>query len=196
MKKLSCKQALISLCIALFTPTLCHAADRYLTIYHGKYSDERLGDVLLSKPIEYFDSYLGVIALSEVKPFKNPRHQWEIEAQVGKHYQGQTHGEFNVAAIYRINRPAWGKLHKTSVAIGDGLSYASETPPLELASHTNEGATQLLNYIVFEMTTAPYQAEDWSLVVRVHHRSGVFGIFDGVRGGSNVVAVGVKFRLH
>ena len=53
---------------------------------------------------------------------------------------------------------------------------------------------RLLNYILGEMTVAPPQVKDWSLVVRVHHRSGVFGLFDGVEGGSNVIGAGVKFH--
>ena len=140
------------------------------------------------------DSYLAVIAWSKAFQFQSTKHQWELEAQLGKHYRGQSHLELNLVAIYRWQKTPWDNILKTSFAIGDGLSYASEVPPLEAASHTNTGAARLLNYIMVEMTAAPPQAKDWAMVVRVHHRSGVDGLFNDVKGGSNVIAIGLKFR--
>ena len=170
------------------------AADS-LTLYAGKYSDDRLGDVLLSKPVTSLDSYLIVAAWSRSYRLDSPNHQWEIEAQTGKHFRGQTHWEFNLLALYRWQYFPWQHVLKTTVAIGDGLSYASEKPALEAASTTNIGVSRLLNYIVVETTFAPPAVDGWSLVVRVHHRSGVYGLFDNVEGGSNVLAAGIKFRL-
>lgn len=172
----------------------CLANDRYLTLYSGVYTDDRLGDVLLSKPVDQLDSYLAVMAWSKAYQFQSTKHQWELEAQLGKHYRGQSHLELNLLAIYRWQKTPWDNILKTSFAIGDGLSYASDVPPLEAASHTNTGAARLLNYIMFEMTAAPPQAKDWAMVVRVHHRSGVDGLFNDVKGGSNVIAIGLKFR--
>jgi hypothetical protein len=169
------------------------AADYALTIYKGKYSDNRLGDILLSKPADLMDSYLAVIAVSRAFPFDSKFHQWELEAQVGKHFRKQDHFEFNLLAIYRWKRFPWNRHLQTTVAIGDGLSYATIIPSLEASSTTNVGATRLLNYIMVETTFAPPQAKNWQLVVRVHHRSGVYGMFNDVEGGSNVMAAGIKF---
>lgn len=176
----------------LFMPQ-CLASD-YLTLYLGKYSDDRLGDVLLSKPVAYANSYLAVAAWSRAFELNSPAHQWEVEVQAGKHLRSQHHSEFNLLALYRWQRFPWQHRLKTTVAIGDGLSYATAIPPLEASSTTNVGATRLLNYILVETTFAPPSVTDWSLVVRVHHRSGVYGLFDDVEGGSNVLAAGIKFR--
>ncbi len=178
-----------------FIPYESCAANYYLTLYSGKYSDNKLGHVLLSKPVDFMDAYLGVVALSRGFAFESPAHQWELEGQLGKHFHEQHHWEFNIAALYRWQRFPWQKRLRTTLAIGDGLSYAAQTPPLEAASKSNVGATRLLNYVVVEMTVAPPEVKDWSLVVRVHHRSGVYGIFDDVEGGSNVIAAGIKFRF-
>jgi hypothetical protein len=183
--------------IALLLPVTSAARDAYaLTLYSGKYSDDRLGDVLVSKPVHFIDSYVAVAAVSKIFPLASRSHQWELEGQAAKHYRGQSHWEFNVLAIYRWQRFPWNQILKTSIAIGDGLSYATRTPPLEAASTTNVGATRLLNYILVETTYAPPQVDDWAFVVRVHHRSGVYGLFNDVEGGSNVVGVGVKVNLH
>lgn len=170
-----------------------NAADKAVTVYFGKYTDNRLGDVLLSQPVDFMDSYLAAIAWAHAFSLKSPKHQWEVEGQLAKHFRGQTHWEANIVAIYRWQYFPWRDTLNTTIAIGSGLSYASETPPLEESSTTNVGATRLLNYMLVEMTFAPPQVKQWSLVVRVHHRSGVYGLFNNVEGGSNVIAAGIKF---
>lgn len=164
-----------------------------LTLYAGKYSDDTLGDILVNKPITFENAWLGVAALARIFPLLSPSHQWEVEGQLGHHFVEQTHWEMNLVAIYRWKRFPWNHYLDTTIALGDGLSYATEVPPLELSSPSNEGATRLLNYIVVETTFAPPWAKSWSLVTRVHHRSGIFGMFNDVDGGSNIVAVGIKF---
>jgi hypothetical protein len=192
---ISQKRRCFAVMFIILSPVQVIASEFALTLYSGKYSDDRLGHVLLSKPVEFTDSYVAVAALSKIFTLESRSHQWEVEGQLGKHYDGQDHWEFNILALYRWQRFPWNHYLQTSVAIGDGLSYASETPPLEAQSTTNEGATRLLNYILVEFTFAPPQVDNWALVARVHHRSGVYGLFNDVEGGSNVLAAGVKFSF-
>lgn len=189
------RRPILVLALCLLCIGQAGATDKHLTLYVGKYSDDRLGDVLVSKPIDYLDSYIATVALGRAFAFDNPGHQWEWETQLVKHVGRQHHWELNALLIYRWQRFPWRRVLRTTLAIGDGLSYASDVPPLEAASHTNEGATRLLNYILVEMTAAPPQVTDWSLVLRVHHRSGVYGLFDDVEGGSNVIGIGIKFHF-
>jgi hypothetical protein len=179
----------------LLVPLRVECADRALTLYAGRYSDDRLTSALLSKSLDYMDSHLVVAAVSRAFEFDSPSHQWELEGQVGKHFGDQTHWELNGLAIYRWQRFPWNRLVRTTVAAGEGLSWATRVPPLEEASPTNEGAARLLNYILVEVTVAPPGDSDWSLVFRIHHRSGVFGLFEDVDGGSNIIAGGVKWRF-
>ncbi|MEO0650736.1 MAG: hypothetical protein AAFZ65_08660, partial [Planctomycetota bacterium] len=74
-------------------------------------------------------------------------------------------------------------------------SFATEVPPLEEQSQGNDGATQLLNYLLLEATVGVPSVPNWDFVFRIHHRSGIFGLFDGVSGGSNVLALGVKYTF-
>ncbi len=188
-----CCNRLLIIIVLLFTSSLCVASERYLTVYGGKYSDDNLGELLANEPIEFENStFAGLAVAKRISEF-HPSYQWEVEGQIGKHFHDQIHWEFNIAAIVRWKRFPWNHYLRTSVAIGDGLSYATEVPPLELKSHTNTGATRLLNYLVIEMTVSPPQVQNWSIVGRIHHRSGVFGLFNNVRGGSNVLALGIKF---
>lgn len=187
--------AAVVMLAASVAPLRAAANDYALTVYAGRYSDDRLGAVLVSKPIDFEDSWFAAAALSRAFAFTSPSHQWEIEGQIGRHFRGQSHEEFNLLAIWRWQHFPWNHRLRTTAAIGDGLSWATRVPPLEEASDTNVGATRLLNYILIEFTFAPPQAVNWSLAVRVHHRSGVYGLFDGVEGGSNVIAAGIKWHF-
>ena len=187
-----CNMLLIIIVLS-FTSGLCVASERYLTVYGGKYSDDNLGELLANEAIKFENSTFAALAVGKRISEPLPSYQWEVEGQVGKHFREQSHWEFNIAAIVRWKRFPWNDFLRTSVAIGDGLSYATEVPPLELKSHTNTGATRLLNYLVIEMTVSPPQVKHWSIVGRIHHRSGIFGLFNNVSGGSNVLVLGIKF---
>lgn len=167
---------------------------RYLTVYAGQYTDHRLTEVFTDHPIPFEHSYALVAAFARALSNPPPGRQWEIEAQLAKHVGRQTHWEFNALLVHRWNRFPWNRWLRTSMAIGDGLSYATVTPPLELESPTNEGASRFLNYLLLEISVSPPSAGRWSLVGRIHHRSGVYGLFGDVDGGSNIVSLGVKYR--
>ena len=169
------------------------ASDQFITIYGGLYTDDSLQDIFSGEDIKTEDSYIAALAIGKVFAQTQSAYRWEVEGQVVKHFREQTHWEFNIAFLLRWQQFPWNNFMRTSLAIGDGLSYATEVPPLELASHTNEGATRLLNYFVMELTFAPPTVKHWSLITRIHHRSGMAGLFDDVKGGSNVLSLGVKY---
>ncbi|MEI8252022.1 MAG: DUF3769 domain-containing protein, partial [Synechococcus sp. ELA057] len=49
-----------------------------------------------------------------------------------------------------------------------------------------------LNYLAFEIEGLV--SPTWSLVGRIHHRSGAYGVYSGVREGSNGYLVGLRYR--
>jgi hypothetical protein len=179
--------------LVLCSTCTVEASEKYITTYIGRYSDDRLGDVLTNKPVNFEDAYIAVLAVSKIFHNPQPSYQWEVEGQIGKYFREQDHWEFNIAAIIRWNRFPWNHYLRTSLAIGEGLSFATEVPPLEEQSKTNSDATRLLNYVLIEMTVSPPQQNRWSIVGRIHHRSGVFGLFDDVTGGSNVLGMGIRY---
>ncbi|MBM5800844.1 MAG: DUF3769 domain-containing protein, partial [Cyanobacteria bacterium K_DeepCast_35m_m2_023] len=56
-----------------------------------------------------------------------------------------------------------------------------------------ERYTQFLNYLAFEVEALVNP--QWSLVGRLHHRSGSYGVYSGVREGSNGYLVGLRYRF-
>ncbi len=115
----------------------------------------------------------------------------EVEGQIVKYYVKQDHWEFNAAFVLRWQPFLWDKALDTSFAIGNGLSYASEIPELEEKHH--DKATQLLHFLMIELTFALPDYPEWNLITRIHHRSGIWGIFDDVSGGTNAIGMGIKY---
>lgn len=109
-----------------------------------------------------------------------------------------THEEYNALLILRWLEFPWNRYLVTSFAFGDGLSYATKEPPIEMNQHNKNHGTEnetskLLNYMLFELAFALPQYQQFNVVLRIHHRSGIFGLINGVSGGSNFIGAGVKY---
>jgi hypothetical protein len=138
---------------------------------------------------EYEDSQIGVAALS-YKFGEITRHLWfEVEGQVGKHFGIQDHWELNALIMARWVTFPWNRYLVTSVAVGDGISYATEVPKLE----DKPDASQWLNYLLFEFTFALPSHPEWALVTRLHHRSGFYRAL--APNSINAVGFGIKYRF-
>jgi hypothetical protein len=96
-----------------------------------------------------------------------------------------------LAAFLRYDRFPWNDVVRTTVAVSTGVNVISHLPPDEVGEDDN---SRLLHYFSPEITFALPDHPNNELVLRWHHRSGVFGTFGGVRGGSNVVALGLRHR--
>lgn len=177
--------------ISLFWVDLANAEEDWsLTIYHGVISGDGIDEVLkLSANFKHSNGYLAIAAAKKIKEFTNL--DWEIEGQFVHHAGAlQKHVEFNGLILARWNTFPWDNILDTSFAFGEGLSLASEVPEIEKRSH--DEASAFLNYLLFELTFALQFLTATDLVVRIHHRSGVFRLFDGVTGASNAIGIGLK----
>lgn len=75
------------------------------------------------------------------------------------------------------------------------MSYATEVPEVEVRRHPNTGSERFLGYLMIELSVGIPGSPSFSLVARVHHRSGAWGLFSDVHGASNALALGVKYRF-
>jgi len=163
------------------------------TLYGGPHVQETLGDALSFQATYLDDTYVIVGALTRELWRYRDWFALEVEGQVGKHFGEMQHWELNGLIDIRWLLFPWDKYVETSFAIGDGLSYATEVPEVELAD--DEDAQRLLNYLLFELTLGLPQYPQWDIVARIHHRSGIFGLMGGMYGGSNFVTGGIKFKF-
>lgn len=163
----------------------------YVSVFVAQNARDRLVDILSTASADRRRSWLVAVA------YGRPLHQWrsislELELQAARHTGMQRHGEFNAVLVARWMDFPWDHWADTRVAAGEGLSWATEVPELEPRSDPEEGeSARLLNYLLFEVEVRP-PARPWSGYLRIHHRSGVYGLFSDVTGGSNFVGLGVR----
>jgi len=99
--------------------------------------------------------------------------------------------EFNPYVEGRWANFPWNKYVNTSFAIGEGISYDTSVPSLERKS--SEDTKRLLNYLMLEATFAPPSYPRLQVVARIHHRSGMFGVYHAGNTGSNDIGLGIRY---
>lgn len=104
-------------------------------------------------------------------------------------------GEAWTALFIRYDGFPWNDRVYTTIAVNTGLSLLTEESDFERARDENDKNTVLLHYMGPEITFADPNNKDLELMVRFHHRSGVFGLFDGVVSGSTFISSGVRVRF-
>ncbi|MFZ9148944.1 DUF3769 domain-containing protein [Vulcanococcus sp.] len=98
----------------------------------------------------------------------------------------QTFGEFTVGFGLRAWLQPW-----LSLGFVEGVSLLTSN---SLYEQTFRGEYQtFLNYLGFEVEALV--KPQWSLVGRLHHRSGAYGTYGGVSEGSNAYLVGLRYRF-
>lgn len=103
--------------------------------------------------------------------------------------------EGNLYLIWRFTKFPWEHYLKNSIAIGDGISYASHSPyadrnPAIPASNYSK----LLNYLMLEVTFAAPLYPALQLALRIHHRCTVWGTFPKkANAGSTSIGLGVRY---
>jgi hypothetical protein len=88
-----------------------------------------------------------------------------------------------------LPRLPWLRRVPLSLMAGEGVSYCSRVAGYESSDPSKP--RELLNLVVLEAAYAPAGGEGWSLLVRLHHRSTVWGLF-APGGDSNFMLMGLR----
>jgi hypothetical protein len=87
----------------------------------------------------------------------------------------------------------WDKYLTTTIAVGEGISYDSRVPTVEINDSGN--TKKLLNFLMAEVTFALPKHPNVELVARMHHRSGAYGVYGAGNSGSTAVGLGIRYRF-
>lgn len=170
-----------------------------VTLFSGAYTDRTVGVALFNIPGRLEKNYMHGLALSRhLFRFWNDWFSFEVEGMVthhhGRHLDGrQSYQEYVAAILLRYDYFPWRDWLHTSIALGEGLSLASKRPEREVQIRGN--SQRLLNYLAFELELALPRYPRYSLAYRLHHRSGVFGLFGNTRGASDYYLLGLRYRF-
>jgi hypothetical protein len=185
---------LIGIFLLFFLGNAIAGTDWSVTLYGAVMLDGNLVDASIFYT-GFEHSYFLVAALAKRVTSYEEKIDVEVEGQIVKHYTAQDHWEFNGLVATRWLPLPWDDYLDTSIAGGAGLSYASEIPKLE-EERNGEGQTaKLLVYLMLELAFSLPDIPNWSLVTRIHHRSGAFGLFSGVTGSANAWGFGIRYSF-
>lgn len=178
-----------------------------LALFAGQGADVNLPDIipkLFRQEIEMDPTYFWGLNFSRDIDLQGPNPvsrfllthgitpAWEV--QLSKHHGLQDNYEAHIAWLLRTSDLELGSLATVNFATGMGPSYAFSKPTYEDGpdGEPNQGEYQFQNYITFELEFATPAMPDWSLALRVHHRSGMYGLIAPRRVGSNFFALGIR----
>lgn len=82
-----------------------------------------------------------------------------------------------------------------SFSLGNGLSLTSEKSKFEETLTIRDKTSCFLWYMLLELELDISGHQNWGVLCRVHHRSGIFGVFNDVNGGSNYITMGLRYHF-
>lgn len=135
----------------------------------------------------------GSIGLLRSTLVENVQHGYELVLL--QHRGKQTVQELGAAYMLRSPNLEVAQL-RMNVSGGLGLSHTFGTPSYEDGPKDDPSRryrTQLLILLEAEWSVA--SLPDWSLVTRIHHRSGAYGLIAPRQVGSNFIVAGVRYRF-
>jgi hypothetical protein len=180
--------------LLMFIPDAQAQRDHFVSLYTGRFSNNALNEIIRFES-RFEDSYVFVLSGGKQISRYKDLIGFELEGQLGIHSGDQSHAELNGAFTIRWIKFPWDRYLNTSFAFGNGLSYAFEKPPLEMRESDDGDTSKLLYYILVEWAFALPKEPQWELFLRAHHRSSVFGLFDGLFAASNYGGVGIRYRF-
>ncbi len=172
-----------------------------VTAWGGQMIDSNFGDTFLFNGRMRPEYLLGVSMQKRI--WRAGPLQLELEADLFAHQAyKQQGGPFN-QTVPNANTPAqtfgegilglgarlWVQPW-LSLGFVEGISYNSAVSNYERTYRENYA--NLLNYLGFELEAAV--SPELSMVGRIHHRSGAFGTYRGVKEGSNAYLIGLRYR--
>ncbi len=173
-------------------------------LYWAKGVDDNLkeipGDIVgLDLPTE--DTHL--YAIGTFLPFrsvswgKNDPFELGLTIVAAKHSGMQTHMELDSAVTVKYNRLLSDDSPVNfDIAAGIGFSYAFGTPTYEDPVVSDDGTLEYYrfqSYLHFDLEIYTPSLESLHLLLRVHHRSGIYGLIAPPKVGSNFVGAGLVY---
>lgn len=151
-----------------------------------------------------YDDKIDISAMWSVFLHKQSTIDDDAPYQDGMTLKGENTFQYNFGArIYWKDFP-WNKYVRTKFSVAEGLSYTLDYLDIERQNYnkeTLENKSLLLNYLEFNLhfnlgdTVNIDKLEKVNFGIGISHRSGVYGLFNGVVGGSNFITVFIETEI-
>lgn len=163
----------------------------YVTGYAGVMAQNKLSSVVRFDADLQSDILVGAGIGREFAAISDElRFEWEANVAVRQDPFG-TLGDFRFMLGARWTAFTWNASVPTTFAVMTGPSYLTGKSAYEIRKGQTERFT---NGMAFELTFAPPDREDLRGVLRIHHRSPLFGEA-GTASPSDAVTLGLQYRF-
>lgn len=165
----------------------------HLAGYYGRSTKNHLYEIVLEQKHELFDTEVFVLEAGKVfSKYWDFKFEWNVNLVQHKEHSFQS-DFLGIAAFIAVRYEIpWSRVFNFSLAVGEGGSYNGRIPAVE-TFRKGQATSRYLNFLSFEGTVGLTQLPHWQATVRIYHRSGIFGLINGVKGGSNILGVGLKY---
>lgn len=169
-------------------------------IYGGWAVENSMTQIFLTSPEtpitwDYHDDHLVATAVSRRIATLWRRVDVEPELGLGQRFGAQDETEVWGAVFLRYRGFPWDGVVVTSVAVSSGFNYASAISQQEVDRARDGKGSRWMHFFSPEITFALPQRPNAELLLRLHHRSGVFGLVSDAWGGAQYGAVGLRIRF-
>ncbi|GBF50982.1 hypothetical protein LPTSP4_25130 [Leptospira ryugenii] len=177
---------------------------RSINGFGGVFVNSDLAPISFQLDFKYQPSYIWGFGFNQGITPRFSIFQFELEGILARHTGAMNHYEAVGVGIARIPNLFGSNF---SLAVGEGISFASRLPRLEnwdlgydkgrfVTDDVESRAT--LNYLLFEVDySIPGFSDKTKIFSRIHHRSGIYGVFCPPTPpcGSNFIVYGFKQEL-
>jgi len=122
-----------------------------------------------------------------------------VDLEAGSAYRfGETEGgEFWGAVYLRYDGFPWSNYVYTTLGLSMGPDFVTRLPRVERGTDARPEANQSawLNFFSPELTFALPEYPQYEVALRYMHRSGIFGLYNGVWEGANSFVLGFRYRF-
>jgi hypothetical protein len=193
----------VALCMAaIFAPVAAQAEGDYgyddpwtVRFFTGPFSTKYLGAIVVSANMHPTALYTGV-SLDRHLLYLGWGTFLIADGELGETWFGHHDTQYGGGLGLQINGP-FGFTHST-LTLEDGASWDTSPPHVIIGYHEKvfgyEDA-QFLNYMVVEDAIALTRDGKWDGVIRLYHRSGMFGVFNIDDTEGTTIGLGVRYRF-
>lgn len=163
-----------------------------VSLFGGPASRVAMSETLKSLP-DYADSGDRILAMALSREMIRPAPSLglELEVMAAHHFGKQRYQEFALALNTRWHDFPWNRWLPTTMAVGIGPSYTTAYSDIEF--EPGDTRSRVLNQFNLEADFGLPSRPNTSLLVRLQHRSGMFGLID--QGSSDFLTFGVRQRF-
>jgi hypothetical protein len=169
--------------------------DNAVAIFAGIYSPDVFTDIVAT-PWDTRTENIYLVTLSYNRRLTTVfRHlDIEVEGGVGRRFGDNDSFEAYAALALRWTEFPWNRHLRTTFAVYPiGPSYVADLSPSEVSKDGR--SANWLNYFAIELTLAAPSLPELEVLVRLHHRSGAFGLINGSTNGADFLSVGARYRF-